>query len=111
MTDDGSPTTELWCPSCFTTVGDATVCPSCGMADQQGVDAARLRIVVARIHDIASERAVLQAELDTLVRERHELFLRARPATGDIHPLQDGPDRRRGDGEGGGEGNATTYPG
>ena len=80
MSDDGSPRLELWCPSCFATVADAPVCPSCGMAGQDGADAAQLRIVVSRIHEIASERAELQYELDTLVQERHQLFLRVRPA-------------------------------
>ena len=84
MSDDGSPRLELWCPSCFATVGDAPVCPSCGMAGQDGVDAARLRIVVSRIHEIASERA------EAPVRARH-----ARPGAPPTVPPRPSRDRRR----------------
>ena len=75
MADDpgnGSPQ-ELWCPSCLTLVGDAPTCTNCGLP-QTGESAARLRVVVARIHDANDERNALAVELQVLHDERAGLL-------------------------------------
>ena len=74
MADDleNQPPQELWCPSCFTMVGDAPSCPSCGLA-QSGADAARLRVVVARLHEATVERDELDREIGQLQFERAAL--------------------------------------
>lgn len=74
MADDleNQPPQELWCPSCFTMVGDARWCPSCGL-EQLGSDAARLRVVVARLHQATVERDELDREIGQLQFERAAL--------------------------------------
>ncbi len=80
MTDDlgNQPPQELWCPSCFTMVGDAPSCPRCGLA-QGGPDAARLRVIVARLHEATTERNELERELESLRNERGALFSTLQP--------------------------------
>ena len=75
MADDlGSPPPqELWCPSCLAMVGDAPACPSCGL-QQVGADAARLRVIVARLHEATVARDELEGELGQLRFERAALF-------------------------------------
>ena len=75
MADDlgNPPPQELWCPSCLAMVGDAPACPSCGL-HQVGADAARLRVVVARLHQATVERDALEGELGQLRFERAALF-------------------------------------
>ena len=74
MADDleNQPPQELWCPSCFTMVGDAPWCPSCGL-EQLGSDAARLRVVVARLHEATVERDEFDREIGQLQFERAAL--------------------------------------
>ncbi len=67
------PPQELWCPSCLAMVGDAPECPSCGL-QQVGADAARLRVIVARLHEATVARDELEQELEQLRYERSALF-------------------------------------
>lgn len=64
---------ELWCPSCLTMVGNAHTCMNCGLS-QKGETPARLRVIVARIHEATEERNALAVELQQLHEERVELF-------------------------------------
>ncbi|MCA1691400.1 MAG: hypothetical protein LC733_04040, partial [Actinobacteria bacterium] len=63
----------IWCPRCHRVVGDAERCPRCGLA-QRGEDAARLRHVVGRLHEIGEMQLALQAESDDLRREQAALL-------------------------------------
>ena len=57
MTEPAGPP---WCPRCLREVGEAARCPACGLP-QLGADAARLRVVVRRLSDIAEQQRALSA--------------------------------------------------
>ena len=62
-----------WCPRCLRGVGEAARCPSCGLP-QLGADAARLRIVVRRLSDIAEQQRALGDEASSLRSEQGRLL-------------------------------------
>ncbi len=65
--------TTRWCPRCLRTVGGSPRCPSCGLP-QLGADAARLRVVVRRLHDVAGQQEALAAEAASLRLEQRRLL-------------------------------------
>jgi hypothetical protein len=62
-----------WCPRCLRGVGEAARCPSCGLP-QLGADAARLRVVVRRLSDIAEQQRALGEETSSLRWEQGRLL-------------------------------------
>lgn len=81
MVDGGSGTIGLWCPACLNPVGDRARCPVCDLP-QDGSAPARLRVVVARLHEVNVEQSELQAERVALGYEREGL----------LASLRDGPE-------------------
>jgi hypothetical protein len=65
--------TASWCPRCLHPAGTAAACPRCGLR-QHGADAARLRVVVHRLYEVAAQRQVLEAEATTLGSEQARLL-------------------------------------
>ena len=59
MADGSDQPVELWCPACLQPVGDTPVCAACGLGGHDGRDASRLRIVVARLHQVTTSRREL----------------------------------------------------
>jgi len=72
LVEEGSATTR-WCPRCLRPVGDAARCPSCGLP-QLGADAARLRVVVHRLYEVAEQQRALAGEAASLRLEQTRLL-------------------------------------
>jgi len=70
MTEPAGPP---WCPRCLREVGEAARCPACGLP-QLGADAARLRVVVRRLSDIAEQQRALGEEANSLRSEQWRLL-------------------------------------
>jgi hypothetical protein len=70
MTEPAAPP---WCPRCLREVGEAARCPACGLP-QLGADAARLRVVVRRLSDIAEQQRALGEEANSLRSEQWRLL-------------------------------------
>jgi hypothetical protein len=66
-----SPT--AWCPRCLGLTGDHPICPRCGLS-QAGDAAARLRVVVYRLHEIGAASRSLAQEQATLDSEKQRLL-------------------------------------
>jgi hypothetical protein len=75
-----SAATTPWCPRCLRPVGAVAQCPSCGLR-QQGPDAARLRVVVYRLHELARQQQTLAAEAASLELEQARLLQVLAPQT------------------------------
>jgi hypothetical protein len=65
--------TVVWCPGCLRPDGGAARCPGCGLR-QHGADAARLRVVVHRLHELGEAQRTLAAETAALRLEQGRLL-------------------------------------
>ncbi len=79
MPDEHSTPWGLWCPVCLTRVDDQAHCPRCGLP-QGGPTPARLRVVVARLHELSEQQAALATETAELAEERGRLLVALRGA-------------------------------
>lgn len=73
VVDERTAATATWCPGCRRPAGEAERCPSCGLR-QSGADAARLRVVVHRLYEIAEQQRALAGETAALQLEQGRLL-------------------------------------
>jgi hypothetical protein len=74
MTEQDATATPLWCPRCLRTVDGAANCPWCGLRRQGSAEAARLRVVVHRRHQVGERRRALAEEDASLLAEQRRLL-------------------------------------